>query len=326
MSAIAEEHVPAVVSQAAICIEIERFVKAIQSHFAYPLDGCDQDWFAQSAPRLLQIYRDDHDYSEHLQAFWEACIASGLMGETGGPGPSFDVLALGGEDRIRLVQSVIVCIARLVRGKELRRREGDRRYEMKDKRESLAKYARAVIKSRYRVLVVRGDLGYRKDAGVEIADVFRDIDALKVMIKRRQGVFADCLGYALCIEQGESRGYHVHFAYFLPGREHQRDGYYAKQAGIAWKGITGLVGSFFNCHVNKWKYERLGLCGIGMIRRDIDSELENAVRTIGYLADPEKEEQYLRMRPKGRRTFATGVHKKDSEVLVSEESESPRFS
>lgn len=311
MGLLDAESTQPVSSQAATCIDIERFVKAVQGRFSYPLDGFNQAWFVQAAPTLLSIYREDHDYSEHLQAFWDSCVAVGLMNEKGGLGSSFDVLLQSGECRVRLVQDLIINLSHQVRGKEFKRRESDRRYEMSGKRERLSKYARAVIKSRVRVLIVRGDLGYRKDSGIEIADVFRHIAALRQMIQRRQGIFADILGYALCIEQGESREYHIHFAYFLSGREHQRDGYYAKQLGVVWKGITGEAGSYFNCHVNKAKYERLGLCGIGMIHRDNELEVENAVRTICYLADPEKEGQFLRMKPAGRQTFATGVLKRD---------------
>jgi len=45
-----------------------------------------------------------------------------------------------------------------------------------------------------------------------------------------------------------------------------------------------------------------------LIHRDNPEEVKNAINAVGYLADYEKEDQYLRMRPKGRRTFGTGVN------------------
>jgi len=45
-----------------------------------------------------------------------------------------------------------------------------------------------------------------------------------------------------------------------------------------------------------------------MIHRDNTEEVKNAINAVGYLAKYEKDDQYLRMKPKGRRTFGTGVN------------------
>jgi hypothetical protein len=71
--------------------------------------------------------------------------------------------------------------------------------------------------------------------------------------------------------------------------------------------ITQQRGKPHSCNANKRKYARLGILGIGMIHRNDEAACMNAINAVGYLAEPEKEDQFLRMKPEGRRSFGTGM-------------------
>ncbi len=75
-----------------------------------------------------------------------------------------------------------------------------------------------------------------------------------------------------------------------------------------WEHVTQGLGTYHSCNTpaEKDKYDQLGMLGVGMIHRNDRIACENAVHAVGYLADYEKAGQYLRMKPNGRRAFATG--------------------
>ena len=110
------------------------------------------------------------------------------------------------------------------------------------------------------------------------------------------------------LEQGETKGYHIHTVYYFKGSEHQSDWYMAQQIGRLWEHVTQGLGTFHSCNTSaeKDKYDQLGMLGVGMIHRNDRVACENSINAVGYLADSEKEDQYLRMKPNGKRTFATG--------------------
>ncbi|MCB1660915.1 MAG: hypothetical protein KDI39_22075, partial [Pseudomonadales bacterium] len=62
-----------------------------------------------------------------------------------------------------------------------------------------------------------------------------------------------------------------------------------------------------NTAERKEKYNRVNRLGVGMIHRNDSVACENMTLALGYLAKPEKLDQYLRMKPKGRRTFGRGL-------------------
>lgn len=208
-----------------------------------------------------------------------------------------------------MLQAVAECADSLV----FRRRASDRRYEQKIVRERLDAYSRFLLAQYARSLVLRVDLGYRKGVKPTIAEVYRDLDMLLALVHKRKEVFEDATGFVWRVEQGGRSGeYHIHFSMVLPGHLHQRDGYMAKQLGALWMQITQLRGRHHSCNAEKRKYARWGTLGIGMIHRNDDIARENAVNAIGYLAEPEKEDQFLRMRPEGRRAYGAGMFERGS--------------
>jgi hypothetical protein len=306
--------------QSEVLIEIERFVKTVMERGGAYLPGWNHgqrrdycDGILTQIPSLLAFFEPEHEYSEHIEAFWQACEKVGLL-NCGYPTTMVEQLFSPGKDSAPVVEELVLWILHFAYSPYFNRRASDRRYEQEMKRIRLNTYSSSILAKYARTLVLRVDFGYRKGAMIDVADVYFHLDRLLSMIHRRLGVFQNMVGYAICVEQGETRGYHLHFALFLPGHLHQRDGYLVKQLGGLWSQISDGLGTHHSCNAKKKVYEAMGKRGVGMIHRDDDMELDNSVEAVGYLADPEKENQFLRMKPVGRRTFATGIIETDRQA------------
>ena len=207
------------------------------------------------------------------------------------------------------VVGLVSWIAQAVKQPYLKRFKSDRRYEMNIKNNKLSKYARSIHAYYSRLLVIRVDLYYSMERQhlVSVDDVYRHLEMMRGA-KYSNPMFEHLVGSAWCLEQGETRGYHIHTVYYFKGSEHQNDWYMAQQIGALWKAVTQDLGTYHSCNTSaeKDKYDQLGVLGVGMIHRNDRVACENAVYAVGYLAKHDKEDQYLRMKPNGKRTFATG--------------------
>nr|WP_227556949.1 hypothetical protein [Acinetobacter johnsonii] len=76
-----------------------------------------------------------------------------------------------------------------------------------------------------------------------------------------------------------------------------------------WKEITfdKGFGRNINTTANKENYEKQGRLGIGDIRRTTPEQGNNALGAVAYLSDPDKYEQSLLVKPRGRKTFYKGI-------------------
>lgn len=258
-------------------------------------------------PHLLSFYLPEHSFSEHIHAFWHAGEKVGFL-DCGAVTWMTEMLNQCSNDTICLVKEFEERIVEYATSRHFLRMASDRRYEQANKAKRLASYSRQLLSCYARSLVVRVDLSYYKDAWITIAEVYRHLDLLLLSIHRREGVFNGMNGYAWCIEQGgREGGYHLHVTLTYPGHLHQRDGYMANQFGLHWRQITDGRGRHFSCNAQKAEYSRWGNLGIGMIFRSDDVAYQNAVNAMGYLAKPEKDDQFLRMKPFNRRTFGAGT-------------------
>ena len=281
-------------SQSHILIEIESLVQYLER--ANP-DSQYHETMLYSLPRFLSVYLPMHKYSEHIQLLWNGCMAIGLIGQL--PIPlTMDV-----------VVGLVNWIAQAVKQPYLKRFKSDRRYEMSNKNNNLSQYAQALHDHYARILVIRVDFYYRMECQhlVDIDDVYRHLEAMRGA-KYSNPLFEHLVGSAWCLEQGETRGYHLHTVYYFKGSEHQNDYYMARQIGELWVAIAEGLGTYHSCNTpsEREKYDQLGKLGVGMIHRNNAVACENSMKAIGYLADTEKADQYLRMKPNGKRTFATG--------------------
>lgn len=166
------------------------------------------------------------------------------------------------------------------------------------------------IKAYHEVLVIRVDLYYSKDRLIEITihDFYQHIEKLRDLITDKNGYFDALLTYAIALEHGITKGFHVHLAFVINESKYRNDYNIAKWVIEKWQEITLGKGYGWNNNTteNKKNYCDQGTLGIGMIRRTEPDQGNNALKTVAYLSDPEKYRQTLLVKPRGRRTFYKG--------------------
>ena len=179
-----------------------------------------------------------------------------------------------------------------------------------DNRDGLLDEFEGAIKGYYSVLVIRVDLSYSKDGMSEITvyDFYQHIDSLRAVITDKNGCFDALLTYAIALEHGITKGFHAHLALVINRSEHQSDYKIAEGVMEKWNEITFGKGTGWNINTteNKENYEQQGRLGIGYIRRTIPEQGNNALGAVAYLSDPDKYEQTLLVKPRGRKTFYKG--------------------
>lgn len=290
-------------SQASTLVAIEQMVTDIRDNFER-VNSRLRPMVVEMLPRFISHYREDHTYSELVSVFWRCCIEMGFM-RIGAP----CVVTAELKDAHYASEVISKFLSRvriMASNHNVVRRAADRKYESICKRELMREKAAGVLSRHARVMAVRCDFGYVKDANVSISDVYRALDTFLSLFYELRHLAGGVIWYAWCLEQGKEKGYHIHFSALFNGATHQRDMYWGNYFGRQWLICAGLDARYFNCNLCKDKYERRGRCGIGMIRRSDEEAVENCLTAISYLSSPEKEDQYLRMRPKGRRAFGCG--------------------
>lgn len=259
--------------------------------------------YFDSMQQMVYLFDDRHAYvySEHLRAFWQACQDIGLERSPAGL-ICLNEQGTGYLDFHHSMNVLVVRIRQIIRSKEFKRKENDRRYEASQKQAMLTEYVGRVLDRYSRTVVVRVDLHYRAiaRARLRIEQVFEDLDLL-VRARERNPIFKHETGYICSVEQGEDKGFHIHAAFFFNGAEVRSDFAKAKSIGDLWEQITSGQGYYYSCNDDKASYG--DEVGIGMIqRRDIQAR-QKVIKAMRYLA---KDSQHLRVKPTGARTFRTG--------------------
>lgn len=285
-------------SQSSLLIEIENLVQVIAKGLSLEQYAKVSDQICKRLSAYLSVYKSEYDYSEYVEAFWFGCNQVGVL--TSG--------YLGNSEQLsRLIQ----IIADYTKRPMFKRRVSDRLYQIKKNAKRLEAYCHSLLEQYARLLVIRIDFGYRTDNQplIDIDMVYQHLDKMN-KIRYTNSHFTHLVGMAWCLEQGgKSKGYHIHAVYFFKGYEHQRDWYMAKEIGELWVAETNGLGTYHSCNTDdeKEKYKLRGELGIGMIHRNDSVACKNLIKAVGYLAKPEKVDQYLRMKPKRRREFGTGL-------------------
>ncbi|UZM16335.1 inovirus Gp2 family protein [Pseudomonas kielensis] len=295
-------------SQSDIAIEIERLVKSVEQYDtpAFRLPGIRSAHEQPERTRLSRYFdriqqmvdlfddRCQYRYSEHLQAFWDACQDIGLERSCTGP-VCLNESATAYLDHHRSMNVLVERIRQLTGEQRYRRHKGDRRYLAQQQADRVCDYSDALMDCYSRTLIVRVNLYYRQTVQTRqrVEHVFGDLDRL-IAERERNPIFAHLIGYICVVEQGEDRGYHIHAAFFFNGNEVRGDVYKAEQIGELWKDITRGRGYFNSCNHDKEKYKDDDRLGIGMILRSdwkIRIHVHYAMR---YLV---KDDQQLRLKP-----------------------------
>ncbi|WLG27810.1 YagK/YfjJ domain-containing protein [Pseudomonas lurida] len=302
-------------SQSDIAIQIERLVKVIEQHdipafrFSVPRSGHEKilptrlSQYFDDIQQMIDLFDDrcQYRYSEHLQAFWEAFQHIGLERSSTGP------VCLNEEstaylDHHRSMNLLVVRIRQLTREQWYRRKRSDRRYQAGDQESRVTEYSDSVLDRYARTAVVRVNLYYHRvsQARQRVEQVFDDLDRF-LAERERNPVFKYETGYICAVEQGESRGYHIHAAFFFNGAEVRRDIYKARQIGELWGRVTQGQGYFDSCNQDKGKYGEM--LGIGVIHRNDREVRANVHYAMRYLV---KDDQRLRLKPLNARCLRVG--------------------
>lgn len=182
-----------------------------------------------------------------------------------------------------------------------------------DNQQSLFDYTSTLIHHYARTLVVRVDLSIKKEYQA-LYNIHAFNQALEVLLRRiadQDTCFSGLHGYAWALEHGVSKGYHCHLLLMYDGNIHRGDFEMGQWVGECWEQITHGCGYIFNCNHSDYKagYEAMGTLGIGMIHRNIDSEVYNFLNyVVPYLVNGEKEQQHPRVKdPAYTHSFGRGV-------------------
>ncbi|UVL08344.1 inovirus Gp2 family protein [Pseudomonas rhodesiae] len=305
-------------SQSDIAIQIERLVQAIEQHdspafrFRQTRAGYERveetrlSTYFILIRQMMDLFDDrvEYSYSEHLQAFREACQDIRLERHPDGPA----CLNEEGTTYLSHHRSMNVLVARirqLTRELWYRRKRGDRRRQAEQQEIRVCSYFDAVSELYSRITIVRVDLHYRSEAQsrLRVEHVFEDLERL-ITEHRNNPIFEHLIGHIYSVEQGdrsEGGGYHIHAAHFFNGNEVCRDVWKAKKLGELWEDITHGQGYTHSCNHDKERYG--DECGIGRILRcDLDIR-RHVYKAVKYLV---KDAQHLRLRPEGARCLRTG--------------------
>jgi len=303
------------VSQSGIAIEIERLVKSIEQYDtpAFRLPDADSGHEQVQRTRLSRYFdgiqqmidlfddRSQYRYSEHLQAFWEACQHIGLERSPAGP-VCLNEARTAYLDHHRSMNLLVAKIRQLTREQRYRRRKDDRRYQSRKQEDRVTDYTDAVLDRYARTVVVRVNLYYHQtsQARQRVEHVFNDLDRL-IAARERNPIFDHETGYICSVEQGQDRGYHIHCAFFFNGAEVCRDIYKARQIGGLWARMTRGMGYFDSCNQGKERYgDRLG---VGVILRNDQKVRAHVHYAMHYLV---KDDQQLCLRPLRARCLRVG--------------------
>lgn len=182
--------------------------------------------------------------------------------------------------------------------------------KVEDNLDQLSTYFDQLVAKHRKLLLVRVDLYYLFERSPSIRQFHRDVKKLINRIQNRDTIFKDQVGYVYRLEQGgKSKGYHCHLLVMYNGSIHCKDSYFGEEIGKLWQDeITRGCGYFHNGNHRSHKkyYESLGLLGIGLLERRDRDRMNNARKVIRYLAEPEKNNQYLRVHLKKMREFSKG--------------------
>jgi hypothetical protein len=306
-------------SQPDVALQIELLVQAIEhsdtpafriTHMRSGYEKVEETRLSRYFTNIQQMCNlfDDrvpYDYSEHLQAFREACDDIDLQRSPNGPVCMSETVTYWLSNH----QSMNVLTERfreLTRQQRYRRRPGDRRVLAKDQEGEIKAYTDSVMSLYSRTTIIRLNLYYRPEAQarLRVEQVFDDLDAL-IAKHSRNPIFEHLVGYIYAVEQGDrndGRGYHIHAAYFFNGNKVCRDVWKAIEISELWKEITRGQGCAHSCNHDKEGYADRR--GIGHIQRDDQSIRPRTHEAMTYLV---KDDQHLRLKPAGARCLRKGT-------------------
>ncbi|WP_415844248.1 hypothetical protein ACMYUJ_13045 [Stutzerimonas zhaodongensis] len=304
-------------SQSDIALQIESLVQAIEktdtpafriTHKSSGYERVEETRLSRYFTNIRQMYdlfdaRVEYGYSEHLQAFWEACQDTKLERRPNGP-VCWNERGTAYLDQHHSMNVLTARIRQLTREQRFRRRPGDRRVLAKDQEMEIKAYTDAVMSRYSRTTIIRVDFYYRPEAQarLRVEQVFDHLDDM--IAKHNRDPFEQLIGYIYSVEQGDrndGQGYHIHAAYFFNGNVVCRDVWKANEIRELWEVVTRGQGYAHSCNHDKERYG--DECGIGLIQREDQSRRPQVHKAMKYLV---KDGQHLRLKPAGARCLRKG--------------------
>lgn len=168
-------------------------------------------------------------------------------------------------------------------------RSGNKNYK------GLMAYVDALFARYSRLLVLRVDLGYRKEfSKATQAEAKQDREHL-FQNMRSNKLFGDMVGYIWKLEHGPEKGFHYHMMFFFDGSKVREDGSLAMRIGHYWNDvITKGRGLYHNCNADKSFYRS---CGIGMVEHWNSQMRDGLGKAVLYLT---KTDLYMKLQTVGR--------------------------
>lgn len=145
-------------------------------------------------------------------------------------------------------------------------------------------YVDALFGAYVRLLVIRIDLEYRSDSKAGLDEALSDLERF-FKNRRHNKIFYRLRGYIVKVEFGIYTGYHFHVLMFFDGaeRKNNADVHIAEKLRDYWnKNITNGKGRAQNINRDKALYEENGCLGIGLIRANDVSGIENLKTIVRY--------------------------------------------
>lgn len=192
---------------------------------------------------------------------------------------------------------------------------------------SLLRYIESLFEYRSRLLVLRIDFSYQKDAGgffttsddqrIDLIFGAKNKDLLEkwsievreqrnqLIKKLKKKYKKDLIGYVWKLEYGADKAFHYHMIFFLDESKHHQDVKIAESIGEIWKHeITNGKGIYWNCNAKKKHFEKNRRIATGKIKHD-DLELRaNLDHMASYLTKPD---YFVKLTlSDGSRTFGKG--------------------
>jgi len=306
-------------SQSDIALQIESLVQVIEHsdtpafRITYKRSGnerVEETRLSRYFTNIQQMYdlfdaRVEYGYSEHLQAFWEACQDIKLERRPCGP-VCWNERGTAYLDHHHSMNVLTARIRQLTREQWFRRRPGDRRVLAKDQETEIKAYTDAVMSRYSRTTIIRLNFYYRPEAQarLRVEQVFDHMDDM-IAKHSRHPTFEQLIGYIYSVEQGDrndGQGYHIHAAYFFNGNVVCRDVWKAIEISELWELVTRGQGYAHSCNHDKERYG--DECGIGLIQREDQSRRPHVHKAMKYLV---KDGQHLRLKPVGARCLRKGT-------------------
>lgn len=238
---------------------------------------------------------DQHAFHPLIDLFWKhAAPLSALHHKLSFPGD---------------VEAVIACaeaIRKEAATKAFRKRRSNHIKPVRQNTESLLTYIDGLFDRWGRLLVIRLDVGYKRDFLKGAGDAMIDY----TQVREHREAFLDYLrsdafpsvlrGFAWSLEMGRTASFHYHWLLFIDGHESQQDVALARALGEHWEHvITEGKGRYYNCNADDHPRR-----GVGMINYWNSERMEALKEVVApYLT---KQDYLIRTKVEDGKTFSHG--------------------